>query len=388
MLLQLITCVLFTMTTASSSWSDVQHKVKCSPTEMKVEMILNDNVTDVYLEGMKHFGKDIGCQATTEGNTAVFRLSIVDLDSCGLTKVVDRSTGHRVYYHRIVVERDGEKEVRLVKCGFHPAGAVSKSKRDILASDFVEDEEYDITIVEGRAVEPVLGIAVLQNGRVIGDDLIVQPGTALQMDIFLDDNSTSTYGLRVSYMDVTDRRTKEETIILNGCSVDPYLFENFNTLDGDKLTARFKAFKFPETNYVLFRGTIDVCLDTCTGVECSNGQVAFGRKRRDVAPETDSNWRKDRVFEVSMTTMVKLDEQTNIKKDVLGSSASSDMVTQPLPANQQQSVIDQLEPKPEPEPEFKPNLTPLVSTGEASSANSVHSPVLLLVALISFSLRF
>lgn len=56
------------------------------------------------------------------------------------------------------------------------------------------------------------------------------------------------------------------TIDLGRCSVDPYLFENFNTLDGDKLTARFKAFKFPETNYVLFRGTIDVCLDTCTGV--------------------------------------------------------------------------------------------------------------------------
>lgn len=50
------------------------------------------------------------------------------------------------------------------------------------------------------------------------------------------------------------------------CSVDPYLFENFNTLDGDRLTAKFKAFKFPETNFVLFRGTIDVCLDTCLGV--------------------------------------------------------------------------------------------------------------------------
>jgi len=130
----------------------------------------------------------------------------------------------------------------------------------------IGDREYDITIVEGRAVEPVLGIAVKQNGRLIDDNLNVQPGTALQMDIFLDDNSTSTYGLRVSYMDVTDRRTKEETIILNGCSVDPYLFENFNTLDGDRLTAKFKAFKFPETNFVLFRGTIDVCLDTCLGV--------------------------------------------------------------------------------------------------------------------------
>ena len=48
--------------------------------------------------------------------------------------------------------------------------------------------------------------------------------------------------------------------------MDPYLFENFNTADGDTLTARFRAFKFPETNFVLFRGTIDVCLDRCSGV--------------------------------------------------------------------------------------------------------------------------
>ena len=73
-------------------------------------------------------------------------------------------------------------------------------------------------MVEGRAPEPVLGINVRQNGKVVGNDLNVTPGTLLQMDVFLDPNSTSTYGLRVSYMDVTDRRTKEETIILNGYS--------------------------------------------------------------------------------------------------------------------------------------------------------------------------
>jgi hypothetical protein len=73
-------------------------------------------------------------------------------------------------------------------------------------------------VVEGRAPEPVLGINVRQNGKVVGNDLNVTPGTLLQMDVFLDPNSTSTYGLRVSYMDVTDRRTKEETIILNGYS--------------------------------------------------------------------------------------------------------------------------------------------------------------------------
>lgn len=40
--------------------SGVQHKVKCDTAEMTVEMILPDTVTDVYLEGMKEYGKDIG----------------------------------------------------------------------------------------------------------------------------------------------------------------------------------------------------------------------------------------------------------------------------------------------------------------------------------------
>ena len=94
--------------------------------------------------------------------------------------------------------------------------------------------------------------------------------------------------------------------------MDPYLFENFNTVDGDTLTARFRAFKFPETNFVLFRGTIDVCLDKCSGVECSNDQLAFGRRRkRDTSPSLNRN---DRVFEVSMTTLVKFDAEPVLKK--------------------------------------------------------------------------
>lgn len=38
----------------------VQHKVKCDTNEMTVEMILPETVADVYLEGMKEYGKDIG----------------------------------------------------------------------------------------------------------------------------------------------------------------------------------------------------------------------------------------------------------------------------------------------------------------------------------------
>jgi len=93
--------------------------------------------------------------------------------------------------------------------------------------------------------------------------------------------------------------------------VDPVLFENFLTEDGDLLRAKFQAFKFPETNFVLFKGIVNVCLDRCNGVQCSNGQVGFGRrKKRDL---DDSPSEIQRVYEVSMSTIVKVgDEKTDI----------------------------------------------------------------------------
>ena len=47
-------------------------------------------------------------------------------------------------------------------------------------------------------------------------DLNVTPGTPLQMEIFLDDNSAPVYGLGVTYMQVTDTEKQEETIIDKG----------------------------------------------------------------------------------------------------------------------------------------------------------------------------
>lgn len=84
--------------------------------------------------------------------------------------------------------------------------------------------------------------------------------------------------------------------------MDPYLFENFETQDGDFLKAKFRAFKFPQSPFVLFKvlttkvpflhhaqGTVNVCLDACAGVQCSNGQRGFGRRRREVSDAKDPN---------------------------------------------------------------------------------------------------
>lgn len=66
------------------------------------------------------------------------------------------------------------------------------------------------------APEPVLRVAVLQSGRVVTDELNVNPGTTLQMELGLDQASAPIYGLLVSHMQVSDLRTQEETIIFNG----------------------------------------------------------------------------------------------------------------------------------------------------------------------------
>lgn len=112
--------------------------------------------------------------------------------------------------------------------------------------------------------------------------------------------------------------TEKKCIYAQTCTVDPILFENFLTEDGDLLRAKFQAFKFPETNFVLFKGIVNVCLDRCNGVRCSNGQVGFGkRKKRNLDDEPAD---QQRVYEVSMSTVVKVGDETTdfVVKDSKG----------------------------------------------------------------------
>lgn len=70
--------------------------------------------------------------------------------------------------------------------------------------------------MDARAPEPVLGVTVKQGGEIVTGELNVSPGTPLSMEIFLDEASSPVYGLGVTYMQVTDTKSQEETIIFNG----------------------------------------------------------------------------------------------------------------------------------------------------------------------------
>lgn len=162
---------------------------------------------------------------------------------------------------------------------------------DELPADFYEmpAEQLDLGAnATGRAPTPILRVAVLQNGQEISSEINVHPGTPLEMLIQLDDKSSKVYGLLASHLRVKDDtpRQREEIIIHNGCSLDTYIFGNFEHSPEDQsLRAKFRAFKFPDSNFLRFEGTVNVCIKQCAKVNCGAG----GRRRKRSAPSATNN---------------------------------------------------------------------------------------------------
>lgn len=182
--------------------------------------------------------------------------------------------------------------------------AVSSQQRVKRASPFLPNalpenftESVDELIdysgeIQGKTPVPKIHIVVRQHGQASSPNssLEVLPGTPLEMMIYLDKESANVYGLLVSYLKVTDNnfnkaKPQEEVIILDGCSIDPYIFGNFVSADnGKSILARFRAFRFPGSMFVLFVSTVTVCIGQCRPVpDCAGSdQPAYGRRRRDL----------------------------------------------------------------------------------------------------------
>uniref|UniRef100_A0A1B0G3H0 ZP domain-containing protein n=1 Tax=Glossina morsitans morsitans TaxID=37546 RepID=A0A1B0G3H0_GLOMM len=350
------------------------HKVHCSEDLMRVEIGLpeinehetsnnsstntasnNQNVTEkpqIYLEGLKGY-PDERCHPEINASLAIFRLSLSDFYECGVTRMVNQ----------------------LTLC-------------DI-------DLEITTSLTE-RAPEPRLAIGVSQNGKRVTGDLTVTPGTPLTMEINLDPDSAPVYGLGVNYLEVTDTRLLSETIIFKGCTVDPYLFENFNTIDGDTLSAKFKAFKFPDSSYVQFRATVNVCLDKCLGTQCSNGQIGYGRRKREVSdtkltPLMDTN----KVYEISLAMFIKVNDVEGVNRNEVlrleEKLRELKLANQRLARNSRGNFAEPLLKTTAEEPQL-PSAVPAfvvdekeledASSGCLSNANSLLSMVILMLSIL------
>uniref|UniRef100_A0A1I8N601 ZP domain-containing protein n=2 Tax=Musca domestica TaxID=7370 RepID=A0A1I8N601_MUSDO len=149
---------------------------------------------------------------------------------------------------------------------------------------------------------------VRQNGQLIDRMVNVIPGTPLIMEIKLNNESSQVYGIHVQYLEVSDGNSTSETILFRGCTVDPYLFDNFLMTPANTLQAKFRAFKFPNTPYVQFRANVRICLRKCLIPHCLNGQ---GRSRREL------NGEDEHLYEISLGVIMKIDDKFTGNNDEL-----------------------------------------------------------------------
>ncbi|CAH1183023.1 unnamed protein product [Ceutorhynchus assimilis] len=365
-------------------------EVRCTKNRMRIEIPLEPDTKRIYVQGLRDY-PDPACRPHTDstGRMAVLELDLDDVYRCAVTRVVNKQTGKKIYYQTLVVE-SATRETLHVKCSIAKEHLISR--RQVFPAGFEEPIDLETTTsLIGMAPQPNITVGVRQSGKLVTGELNVSPGTPLQMEISLDPASTPIYGLLVTHMQVSDTKSQEETIIYNGCSADPYLFENFNTIDGDNLVAKFRAFKFPESTYVQFKGTVNVCLDRCKGVECSDGSVGYGRRKRAISSvPADPN----KIFEITITSFIKVNydddaenfeeiikNQTkmyNNKKLIVGNQMTDDVRIY-RDDNGEHRLIKELK--------EEQKYTSIVAEN-ASSPLQLYSPVCLVAALILMKNHF
>ena len=307
---------------------------------------LDPEKTQVYLEKLRDYPS---CRASFDAERQEYswRLPLDDTSffKCGTSRLSDRRTGTRAYYHRVIVEtrvpsddsalteseeQEWQQEVVTVKCVVRRPLVITRRRRQSgdlvieepdLPSNFSEASEELIDwsgSVTGRAPMPLLSMGIRRKGEYLDTGLVVSPGTPLELLISLDESSSRVYGILANLLRVTDDSSsstttaaagvarQEEVIVLNGCSVDPYIFSDFDRLPDGSLSAHFRAFKFPDSHYVLFLGSVNVCLRSCAPSQCGpdSRQQGFGRRRRDAPLKPP-----DRIFEAQLSVLVKVSDR-------------------------------------------------------------------------------
>ncbi|XP_065369037.1 uncharacterized protein LOC135961465 [Calliphora vicina] len=293
-----------------NAWCKLHH-VYCNKAFILVELPLTSNRTEpfhntIYWENLRANSLR-ECQPLSDGNGIIWKINLNDFNKCGFLRSVNKWKNYATYYQNLIIKQKHNAVDKInIKC-LYKIKNVSKNfkhklvKRDVLPEDFQEDQDIEILdTVEQQAPDPKVLMEVRQNDQIIDGMVTVIPGTPLIMEIKLNEEANNIYGLGVNYLQVTDMAEMSETILFKGCTVDPYLFENFNLTDTNSLKSKFRAFKFPNTAFVQFRANIKVCLNNCAAPQCIAGSTKQSRKRRAITNQEND------VFDINTSFTLKI----------------------------------------------------------------------------------
>ena len=147
-----------------------------------------------------------------------------------------------------------------------------------------------------------------------GEDI---SGTKLGEKLFLriEIDRASIYGIFAKNLRAISPADSDEIELLDGrgCPTDPVIFPGLEKVPGSEdLQGSFEAFKFSDTSVVKFQVNVAFCVGGCNPVNCGDGLVSYGRRRREAEPAESRVMRRD--------TEARLQYSAELGQEVLVSS--------------------------------------------------------------------
>ncbi|XP_054710915.1 uncharacterized protein LOC129220513 [Uloborus diversus] len=303
--------------------SKVFYNVTCGSETMQVTLNLTHHPASiVYLQNLKGYP---GCEPRLAESLVLFYLSLNDTgEHCGVSKMLNKQKGHNIFYHHVVIEKSNEKEKELL---FVQCVIPGDFNMEFVRLDWQrESVPYNFTIpnpssiIQSEDIVPYVNMAVRNKGLRLDTSAIVHPGSLLDLLIYLEKESSAQYDISLRYLTLTDAtRSQDEVVVMNGCSVDPFVLQVFPSVEG-VLRAQFRAFKFQSSDFVIFLATVSVCLQKCVEVECYGDPDKSGRRKREI-PKYLPHYTNE-VFEVEISAFLRL--QSHVEGDIVIEESTND----------------------------------------------------------------
>lgn len=271
---------------------------------LNLTVICTEDSIDVTLRSVEAFGGQIYVNGhadacNSRGNGGYITTLSIPLSEpgspnpCGIMIVKSVGTTNRTLMSTVVVvqrnpfiQRRGDRAVKvgcLLGGSFSPTQTVNTS---IVITGPDNVVGGGTTILNSTAVTPVVQIRILDPVTGNPNTKETQLGQELQFRIDVQPDN-GPFDISAGHLVATNADGTETILLLNekGCPPDPSIFPAFTKAgpNSQSLVANFRAFKFFNSLVVRFTVMIQFCPDTCPPVDCGNGIVAYGRRKRESA---------------------------------------------------------------------------------------------------------
>ena len=233
-----------------------------------------------------------GCFTKGTGNTET-RLTFLYEDpenKCGVKKEERGVFSNTIVIQQHpIIQQKGDRAIKLF-CFFEAGEKTVTNSYDVIA-DTIRPDEDEITIGDETAVTGIPTSIVNATApspsvllRIVDAEGRDIAGTRLGQPLFIriELDGDTIFDIFARNLVAKSGLDEEEIVLLDdrGCPSDPVFPGLQKDNETGALIGTFEAFKFSDTTVVNFEVNVQFCQEACNPVDCGDGVLSYGKRRK------------------------------------------------------------------------------------------------------------